>query len=64
MNGLAWFSVIASVGIIGGAFALDAASCHSRWQKSGFQTSWGPMQGCLINVKGQWIPERNYRELP
>lgn len=45
--------------------ALDAYSCSSRWAKSGFETSWGPLQGCNIRPPGgRWMPEKNYRETP
>ena len=46
------------------ALWADSASCHSQWRKSGFQTSWGPIQGCLISKDGRtWIPADNYRAL-
>lgn len=44
---------------------ISAVSCESVWSKSGFKTSWGPLQGCLIQMPdGRWIPEENYREIP
>lgn len=39
-------------------------SCHAQWAESGMATSWGPVQGCLIQrPDGRWIPDSNYREL-
>lgn len=47
-----------------GCLALfDKWSCESRWQRSGFEVSWGPIQGCLIKKDGKWIPDKNYRDL-
>jgi hypothetical protein len=44
---------------------ISAASCESAWSKSGFETSWGPVQGCLIKMPdGRWIPDESYREIP
>lgn len=39
----------------------DYASCNSRWAKSGYETSWGPLQGCLIKVDNKWIPDKMLR---
>lgn len=55
-----------SIVVLGPIFALafwaDSASCHSQWRQSGFKTSWGPIQGCLISKDGRaWIPAENYR---
>lgn len=47
------------------AWAVSSYSCHSKWRKSGFQTDYGLVQGCLISKDGKiWIPSENYRELP
>lgn len=41
----------------------DSRGCHSKWAHSGFITSWGPIQGCLISKDGRvFIPEDNYRQ--
>lgn len=43
----------------------SSVSCHSQWARSGFQTEWGPVKGCLISKDGKtWIPAKNYREIP
>ena len=42
----------------------ESAACHSKWGSSGFSSSYGPLQGCLIQHEGKWIPEHNYREMP
>lgn len=44
-------------------YFFEKWSCESRWQKSGFEVSWGPIQGCLIKKDGMWIPDKNYRNL-
>lgn len=40
--------------------------CASKWEASGFLSSYGPVQGCLINAgeNGRWVPAENYRALP
>lgn len=36
--------------------------CGARWQPSGLATSWGPIQGCLVQVPGgRWVPADNVR---
>lgn len=62
---------IAAVCIIVIAIASYAAGvwwggykCGSRWGQSGMATSYGLVQGCLIQHDGRWIPEQNYREQP
>ena len=45
-------------------FVLLRWECASKWELSGMATSYGPIQGCLIQHDGRWIPEQNYRELP
>ncbi len=38
-------------------------SCGSRWGKSGMQTSWGPIQGCLVQTpNGRWVPDDRVRD--
>ncbi len=50
--------------LIGGAMWLDSASCESRWKGSGMQTSWGPLQGCLVKRKdGTWVPDKMMRDI-
>ena len=50
--------------VVGALFLFNSYVCSSRWEKSGFATSWGPIQGCLIQHEGRWIPEENYRDMP
>lgn len=45
----------------GGALVINAFKCAARWQASGIQTDFGPLQGCLIFYNGKWIPEDRYR---
>jgi len=50
--------------LFGIAATMESFSCEKRWSSSGMQTSWGPIQGCLINLgDGRWIPDTNYREM-
>lgn len=50
--------------LLGIGMKLDQVGCQSRREKSGFDVSWGVMQGCLIRLaNGKWIPEDRYREI-
>ncbi len=43
---------------------LSRAECNAQWERSGFQHSWGPIQGCMIRREdGTWIPAEAYREV-
>lgn len=47
--------------MIGLAMWGDSYSCSSRWSQSRIETSWGPMQGCLIKSKsGVFVPEQSF----
>lgn len=59
---LMMIGVIVPIGLI--AMWADSSQCRSQWRASGFQTNWGPVQGCLISRDGvTWIPADNYREI-
>lgn len=50
--------------LFAGMVVIGTISCESKWAASGFKTSYGPIQGCLIQLPdGRWIPSENYREL-
>jgi hypothetical protein len=39
-------------------------TCHSKWGSSGMSTSWGPIQGCLVQTpSGRWVPEDRVRDV-
>jgi hypothetical protein len=50
--------------IIGVAIIFSSYRCSAHWAGSGMSTNYGPIQGCLIQHDGKWIPEQNYREMP
>lgn len=55
--GLAIFLVI-------GYAVADDIQCHRQWNRSEFNVSWGPIQGCLISRDGKtYIPADNYRDI-
>lgn len=56
---LIFFAAIAYSG-----YLVQSYVCASRWEKSGMRTDYGPVQGCLIEHEGRWVPEQNYREIP
>lgn len=65
-------ALAAIIGCIVLLFLLGAAgwgceswTCGRSWKRSGMKTSWGPVQGCLVEVApGRWIPEDRVRALP
>ena len=45
--------------------ALSYNTCHAQWDRSGYGVEWGPIQGCMIEVKPNvWLPSKNLREIP
>lgn len=38
--------------------------CHSQFGRSGFAVEWGPIQGCMVEVrKGIWLPSSSIRDV-
>lgn len=64
---LTLWAILAVVFGIPGFFlfwGIGSYQCSSQWKRSGFETSYGPVQGCLISKDGKtWIPADNYREI-
>jgi hypothetical protein len=52
---------------IAGLFSLPVivpwGVCTRKADAMGVRSSWGPIQGCMIEIKGQWVPLDNYRVL-
>jgi len=41
---------------------IQSAACHSRAERMGLTCSYGPLQGCMVEVSpGKWIPLESYR---
>lgn len=50
--------------VIFGAYSLDAHQCSSQWDRSGMKSSYGPIQGCMIQMPDKtWIPADRYRNV-
>lgn len=50
--------------IIAFAMLADAASCHAKWSGSGYDTRWGPVQGCQVKVAdNKWLPSAALRDI-
>ena len=48
--------------ILGLATWADATACRSKAGAMGKPYTWGPLQGCMIQVRpGFWLPLENYR---
>lgn len=55
------YALMLAVVLIGG-WMWEDMSCSSRWGRSGLDTSYGPIQGCLVQVPdGRWVPSDNVR---
>lgn len=60
--------ILFSIGVVMGILACvfvplftlgavaDKASCSATASKMRLEHSWGIMQGCMVNVRGQWYP--------
>lgn len=42
-------------------YAASRYSCHARWVDSSIESKYTLRGGCLIQYKGTWIPEGNFR---
>jgi len=53
--------VFLAVGGLSFAFYLDQA-CERRWASSGYSSSWGIFQGCVVHLPdGRKLPEANVK---
>lgn len=59
------YMVAMAVVCIGGpltlAYCYDSAVCHIKARAMGKDCTWGPLQGCMIQVNGAWVPLEAYR---
>lgn len=60
-EGIAYVFVI--IGALALAYTISSYGCHSRWEGSGHDVSFQLGAGCRVYVDGQWIPEKNYRNV-
>lgn len=51
--------ILISCAAIGGGVWFDYATCKA--QTVSFYSSWGPIQGCMIEWEGKQIPLNNFR---
>lgn len=50
--------------VVAVSFGMESVSCDAQAKAMGFPSSYGPVQGCLIEPHpGDWIPLKNYRGL-
>ena len=58
------FSLVALASILAVLAIVEAVGCHARWKHSGLESSWGPLQGCLVTFPdGRQIPDDRVREI-
>lgn len=48
--------------LVGLVYWTHSVKCENVAEKMGVPHSFAWFQGCLIQVKGKWIPLQNYRE--
>lgn len=49
--------------MVWGGVEWDRYSCKQRWDTAGYQTTYSMSTGCMVNYKGQWMPEGTIRIL-
>jgi hypothetical protein len=58
-----FWAVVLILGLLG-LLWLAPVQCHSQWDNSGMEVSWGIVKGCMVKTKdGKWIPADNYRNI-
>ena len=35
--------------------------CSAKANASGIESEWGPVKGCMVKVKGRWVPYDRWR---
>lgn len=48
-------------GILGLGMWVDFASCASQASKMELASSWGPLQDCMVQVDGKFMPLKSYK---
>lgn len=50
--------------LFSGVYFLVSSRCESRWSESGFNSKYGFLSQCQIEISpGKYIPEDRYREI-
>ena len=65
MLGCFFYLAVAAAAVLIG-WPIEAYSCSARFAGSNdvVDTSWGPIKGCTVDVRGKgWVPAANYRVL-
>ena len=58
------FTIVVVLIMLAVAAVMAAAKCDNQWSRSGLQSDWGIMQGCLVEVRpNTWIPDERVREV-
>lgn len=56
-------AVVGFVGLMGLAIAGENYKCSSRAELMQLEKSYGPLQGCMVKVRGKWLPLSAIREV-
>jgi hypothetical protein len=60
------FLVVLTVGtaaLLGLAMWVSAVTCSSQSEKMKMQSSWGPLQGCMVKAPRGWMPIESVRDV-
>lgn len=47
--------------LIGVGVVLNEKECSTRAEMMGMESSWGPIQGCMVKSDGRWVPMSSVR---
>ena len=63
-SGSVWVSLFVCVIALVGSCAVGSYKCSSRTSMMGLESSWGPIQGCMVKTKKRgWMPIEALREI-
>lgn len=46
-----------------GALLFGWTTCMNKARMAQVEHSFGPLQGCMVRINGQWVPIENWRVL-
>lgn len=61
--GVLLFFVLISALCVLLAYWLDVLACESRWERSGMESEFHLLAGCMVKKDGRWLPAGALREV-